>query len=74
MHSPSYNIPLIAALILLPSLTIAENRWLYPDPKTSPTYNKIDILNASWTTDYDQPQLVLWCTSDGTKTWDHSTF
>ena len=35
--------------------------WLYPDPSTTPTFNYLDTLNASWTSDFSTPWLHLWC-------------
>lgn len=55
---------LLAVFSFFPYKTYAQNMWLYPDPKTSPTYNYIDILNASWSTTYDSPNLILWCTAN----------
>ena len=65
---------LLANLFYLSFIEKAESQWIYPEPGRShePTYNYIDTLNASWATDYDFPQLILWCSSDGSKSWDHS--
>ncbi|KAM0799586.1 hypothetical protein BDR22DRAFT_822271 [Usnea florida] len=35
--------------------------WLYPDPSTTPTFNYLDTLNASWTSDFSSPWLHLYC-------------
>lgn len=39
----------------------ANGTWLYPDPSTTPTFNYLDTLNASWTSDFSTPWLHLWC-------------
>ncbi|CAD6587312.1 MAG: hypothetical protein ASARMPREDX12_002804 [Alectoria sarmentosa] len=39
----------------------ANGTWLYPDPSTVPTFNYLDTLNASWTSDFSTPWLHLWC-------------
>ncbi|KAF6231713.1 hypothetical protein HO173_010015 [Letharia columbiana] len=39
----------------------ANGTWLYPDPSTTPTFNYLDTLNASWTSDFSTPWLHLYC-------------
>ena len=45
---------------LLPSI-YAANEWLYPDVHTIPTYNFLDMVNASWTSNFVDPYLLLLC-------------
>ncbi|KAM0796975.1 hypothetical protein BDR22DRAFT_824697 [Usnea florida] len=66
-HSPSPSSKpsqLAKATILiatfLPS-TYAANQWLYPDVHTIPTYNFLDTVNASWTSNFVAPYLLLLC-------------
>ncbi|KAK0509920.1 hypothetical protein JMJ35_007314 [Cladonia borealis] len=43
--------------------------WYYPDPNTVPTFNNIDVVNASWSipdTSSSSTNLWLWCTPNGT--------
>ena len=37
------------------------DQWLYPDVNTLPTYNYLDIVNASWTSNFIAPYLLLNC-------------
>lgn len=47
--------------------------WLYPDPSDSPIYNAVDILNATWTSNFtSNPFLLMWCQSSGSNAWESS--
>ena len=39
----------------------AQNTWIYPKPYTNPTFSSEDFLEASWTSDYSNPTLLLLC-------------
>lgn len=52
--------PLLFLLIALSPIQ-AENTWIYPKPYTNPTFSSEDILEASWTSDFDNPTLLLLC-------------
>ena len=66
-HSPSPSSKpshLAKATILIATLlpsTYAANQWLYPDVHTIPTYNFLDTVNASWTSNFVAPYLLLLC-------------
>ena len=56
---------LISSIAVLARIACADTNtngtWLYPDPSTTPTFNYLDTLNASWTSDFSSPWLHLWC-------------
>ena len=54
-------------LVLLCSsyLVLAQNTWIYPKPNTNPTFSNDDILEASWTSDFSSPTLLLLCDFPG---------
>ena len=37
------------------------DKWLYPDVNTLPTYSLLDTVNASWTSNFVAPYLLLRC-------------
>ena len=43
----------------------AQDTWIYPKPYTNPTFSSEDILEASWTSDYSNPSLLLLCDFPG---------
>ena len=54
-----FSLAVVARVASADSNTIGT--WLYPDPNTTPTFNYLDTLNASWTSDFSTPWLHLWC-------------
>ena len=49
--------------------------WYYPDPTIVPTFNNIDVINASWSipaTSFST-NLWLWCTPNGTMSYTLGT-
>ena len=56
---------LISSIAVLARVACADSNtngtWLYPDPSTTPTFNYLDTLNASWTSDFSSPWLHLYC-------------
>lgn len=56
---------LISSIAVIARVACADTNtngtWLYPDPSTTPTFNYLDTLNASWTSDFSSPWLHLWC-------------
>ncbi|KAF6218999.1 hypothetical protein HO133_005543 [Letharia lupina] len=45
----------------LPAPPSPADKWLYPDVNTLPTYNYLDTVNASWTSNFVAPYLLLRC-------------
>ena len=45
----------------IPAPPSPADKWLYPDINTSPTYNYLDTVNASWTSNFVAPYLLLRC-------------
>lgn len=45
----------------LPAPPSPADKWLYPDVNTLPTYNYLDTVNASWTSNFVAPCLLLRC-------------
>ena len=45
----------------VPTPPSADDKWLYPDINTLPTYNYLDTINASWTSNFRAPYLLLRC-------------
>ena len=45
----------------LPPPPSPADKWLYPDVNTLPTFNYLDIVNASWTSNFVAPYLLLRC-------------
>ena len=56
---------LISSIAVIAKVACADTNtngtWLYPDPSTTPTFNYLDTLNASWTSDFSSPWLHLYC-------------
>lgn len=56
---------LISSVLVITKMASADSgangTWLYPDPSTTPTFNYLDTLNASWTSDFSTPWLHLYC-------------
>lgn len=63
--TPSTRCALISSIVVLARIVSADSgangTWLYPDPSTTPTFNYLDTLNASWTSDFSTSWLHLWC-------------
>ncbi|CAF9913578.1 MAG: hypothetical protein ALECFALPRED_008914 [Alectoria fallacina] len=63
--SRSPRCALIFPVVVIARIASADSAvngtWLYPDPSTIPTFNYLDTLNASWTSDFSTPWLHLWC-------------
>ncbi|MCJ1366443.1 hypothetical protein MMC16_005572 [Acarospora aff. strigata] len=38
--------------------------WLYPDPRSNPSFNYLDTLNVSWYSTWPAPDLELWCSNN----------
>ena len=61
------NFTLLVAILardcsaILPAPPSTDDKWLYPDVNTSPTYNYLDVVNASWTSNFVAPHLLLRC-------------
>ena len=52
--------------------TNAQGAWYYPDPKTVPVFNNVDVVNTSWSvpaTSSGSAFLWLWCTPNGTESY-----
>ena len=45
----------------IPTPPSPADQWLYPDTNTVPTYNYLDTVNASWTSNFAAPYLLLRC-------------
>ena len=45
----------------LPAPPSPADKWLYPDVNTVSTYNYLDTVNASWTSNFVAPYLLLRC-------------
>lgn len=54
-------ISFVALVARATSAADSNGAWLYPDPSIVPTFNYLDTLNASWTSDFSTPWLHLWC-------------
>lgn len=50
-----------ACAATLPTPPSSADKWLYPDVNTLPTYNYLDTVNASWTSNFVVPYLLLRC-------------
>lgn len=60
LRYPSQLALLLATI--LPSISAeASERWIFPSVDSNPIYNYLDIVNASWTSTYNPPTLILWC-------------
>ena len=48
------------------NLAVAENTWIYPDPGSTAVLNYVDVVNTTWTSDFINPYLILWCQNQTT--------
>lgn len=61
------SVVLVATLVArtgpatIPTPPSSADKWLYPALNTDPTYNYLDTVNASWTSNFVDPYLLLRC-------------
>ena len=51
----------LLATLLPIAPAVAENTWIYPNPNSTAVFNYVDVVNTTWTSDFINPYLILWC-------------